>query len=642
MYQQFIFDRTEENKVAYKTFKNKLRSVIRKAEVDYYKEAFSSKSKSIKEMWKELGDLLSTTKRKKGNPISKLIVNNVEITKDKDIANTLNKHFTNIGKNLAEKIVPRQNLTFKTYLTDPIANSLYLRPTDSDEILKEINRLKTKATLDIRVSVLKHVKQEIVNGLVIIFNKSFEEGRFPEMLKIAKVIPIFKGENPTDPNNYRPISLLSIFDKLLEKVMYNRVNAFLTKHKIFYKYQFGFRKNHATADALSEVINFIYKSLDEGNFVFGIYIDLKKAFDTVQHRILLYKLQHYGIRGLALQWFESYLSKRKQYVVTNNTQSDMLELCEYGVPQGSVLGPMLFLLFINDIHKSLNNTVIKLFADDTNCFLSGNDFSSLERLAETELNKLQTWINANNLTINYDPKKSSYCIFKPRNKCFPPNYNRGLKIGINTLKFKETTRYLGLLLDSKLTWENHIQELNKKMVKYTGIFSKVRHYLPITCRKTVYNAFIFSRLNYGSEIYINTTKKYINPLIVTQNKLLRILQFKNIRTPLKDLYREFNTLKLKDLHHYNLCCIVHKFIHTPDLLPEAINELFCRNEQIHNYNTRQRKDLHPVKINTKLYGEKTISFQGTTLWNNLPNHIKEISTIRAFKHKLKQHLHDKY
>ena len=133
LYQQFVFvnDRTEENKVAYKTFKNKLRSVIRKAEADYYKEAFPSKSKSIKEMWKEQGDLLRTTKRKQGNPISKLMVNNVEITKDKDIANTLNKHFTNIGKNLAEKIVPKQNLIFKTYLTDPIANFLYLRPIDS-------------------------------------------------------------------------------------------------------------------------------------------------------------------------------------------------------------------------------------------------------------------------------------------------------------------------------------------------------------------------------------------------------------------------------------------------------------------------------------------------------------------------------
>ena len=137
-------------------------------------------------------------------------------------------------------------------------------------------------------------------------------------------------------------------------------------------------------------------------------------------------------------------------------------------------------------------------------------------------------------------------------------------------------------------------------MKSTSIFSIVRHYLPITCRKAVYNAFIFSRLNYGSEIYLNKTKKYINPLIVTENKLLRILQFKNIRTPLKYLYREFNTLKLKGLRHCNICCIVHKFIYTPDLLPEAINELFCGNEQIHGYNTRQRKDLHPVKMRTKL------------------------------------------
>ena len=193
-------------------------------------------------------------------------------------------------------------------------------------MLKEINQLKNKATADIRVSLLKYVKQEIVSGLVIIFNKSFEEGRFPELLKIARVIPIFKREERTDPSNYRPISLLSVFDKLLEKLMYNRLNPFFQKHNIFYKYQFGFRKNHATANALTEVIDYIYKSLDEGNYVFGIYIDLKKAFDTVQHKILLHKLQYYGIRGLAFHWFETYLSKRKQFVVINDTQSD-IQIC---------------------------------------------------------------------------------------------------------------------------------------------------------------------------------------------------------------------------------------------------------------------------------------------------------------------------
>ena len=217
----------------------------------------------------------------------------------------------------------------------------------------------------------------------------------------------------TDPGNYRPISLLSVFDKLLEKVMLNRLLQFLNKNDILYKYQFGFRKNYATSNALTEVIDHIYKSLDEGNYVFGIYIDLKKAFDTVQHQILLYKLQHYGIRGIALEWFDSYLSK-KRFVVTNGIQSDILESSDYGVPQGSVLGPILFLLFINDIHKSLDKIIIKLFADDTNCFISGNNFNQLERLAETELNKLQKWINANKLTINFDPKKSSYCIFKPK------------------------------------------------------------------------------------------------------------------------------------------------------------------------------------------------------------------------------------
>ena len=202
-----------------------------------------------------------------------------------------------------------------------------------------------------------------------------------------------------------------------------------------------------------------------------IYIDLKKAFDTVQHKIrLLYKLQHYGIRGLVFQWFESYLSRRKQFPVINKTQSGISDLCEYGVPQGSVLGPMLFLLLINDIHRSLSEITIKLFADGTNCFKSDKDFNALEKLVERELNKLQKWINANKLTINFDPKKSSYCNFKPRGKCFPVNFDRGLKMRSNVLKYKETTKYLGLILDSNLTWKSRVKELNQKLIKYTGLF----------------------------------------------------------------------------------------------------------------------------------------------------------------------------
>ena len=165
----------------------------------------------------------------------------------------------------------------------------------------------------------------------LVYNKSFREGSFPEVLKIAKVIPVYKGDDAANPGNYRPISLLSVFDKLLEKLMYNRLDSFLHEHKIFYKYQFGFRKNHATTNALTEVIDYIYKSLDEGNYVFGIYIDLKKAFHTVQHDILLSKLQHYGTRGIPFEWFRSYIAKRKQHLITNGIQSDISDLCKYGV-----------------------------------------------------------------------------------------------------------------------------------------------------------------------------------------------------------------------------------------------------------------------------------------------------------------------
>ena len=222
--------------------------------------------------------------------------------------------------------------------------------------------------------------------------------------------------------------------------------------------------------------------------------------------------------------------------------------CEYGVPLGSVLGPMLFLLY--DINESLENIIVKLFADDTNCFISGNDFNQLERLVEVELNKLQKWINPNKLTINFNPKKSNYCILKP--KKLPPNFDRGLKMGTNVPNYQENTTYLGVILNHNLTFETHTKKLNQKLVKYTGIFSKVRHFLPVTCRQIIYNAFISSRLNCSSEIYLKTNKRHIQPLAATHNKLLRIRRFETRKTPLKSLYKAFDVLKLKEFHYLNI------------------------------------------------------------------------------------------
>ena len=226
-------------------------------------------------------------------------------------------------------------------------------------------------------------------------------GVFPDLLNVA-VIPIYKDDEADLPKNYRPISLLSSFDKLLEKVVYTRVKSFLDKHRVLYKCQFGFRSNPSTTYALLDVLDYIYTSLNQD--VFGVYIDLKKVFDTVSHKILLTKLEHYGIRGLALNWFSSCLSNRSQFVLINNVSSSIISTCDYGVPQGSALGPLLFLLFINDIHEAIECFTIKLFADDTNCFFSGYDFETLRETVVTGVCSLQQWINAKKVTINCDPK----------------------------------------------------------------------------------------------------------------------------------------------------------------------------------------------------------------------------------------------
>ena len=211
-------------------------------------------------------------------------------------------------------------------------------------------------------------------------------------------------------------------------------------------------------------------------------------------------------------------------------------------------------------------------------------------------------------------------------------------MGSNILKYKDSTKYLGLILDGSLTWKSHIKELNQKLIKCTGIFSKVCYCLPSTCRKTVYNAFIFSRLNYGSEIYINTIKKYIQPLVVTQNELLRILQFKLITIPLKNIYREFNTLKLKDLNYYNICCIAHKLIHSLTLLLEAINDIFCRNDQLHDHDTRYKKDLHSLKIKTKLYNEKRFLTKGQPSGTTCPSISRKQHQPLFSNQKLKKYI----
>ena len=294
---------------------------------------------------------------------------------------------------------------FSRFLGTPNPHSIFLAPTTPEEIAKVISSFSTSKSSgpnSIPVRVLKLLKLDISEPISTLINRSFSAGVFPSALKVSKVIPVFKNKgSPLEVSNYRPISLLSNIEKIYEKVMYTRLMDFLNRFKQIYSRQFGFRKAHSTVNTLINIVERIRGSLDKGEFACGVFVDLQKAFDTVDHEILLAKLNHYGVRGIANTWFKSYLSDRSQFVCLSNHKSK-IKAVKHGVPQGSVLGPLLFLLYINDLHHSIKSSETYHFADDTHLLNFAKSVWSLCGKINSDLRVLVSWLNANKISLNAD------------------------------------------------------------------------------------------------------------------------------------------------------------------------------------------------------------------------------------------------
>ena len=563
-------------------------------------------------------------------------MNNVEFTEDHDICNCLNNYFCNVGKNLALSIQSSPK-TFNEYCESPTINSMFCDPTNKNEILNIISGFydnKSPEPDSIGPKLLKLISANIVEPFMYICNLSFATGKIPQALKIAKVIqliPIFKKGEKDKPGNYRPISLLSIFDKILEKLMFKRLYGFLTKHKILYDYQFGFRKGHSTSLALIELLDTIYSHCDNNEIVIGMHFDLQKAFDTIDHSILLYKLNSYGVRGVNLHWFKDYLSNRKQFVSIANTTSS-LQCTSCGVPQGSVLGPLLFLLYVNDIKNSIDDCTVKLFADDTNLFVHGKTLREVFLKANDAVARLSKWFMANKLSLSID--KTCYSVFGSKSSDVD-DYD--IKIDDTVLKSVKCTKYLGVLIDSELTWKEHIDHLYRKLLKFSGVFYRLRHILPYEVLKMIYFAFVYPQVLYGIEVYANTCKSYLKKLTVLNNKLLRIVQNRHIKTRVANLYKTFNTLPVSALHHYQLLLFVHKCLYCNHMMPNIFNGYFARNSSLYTRITRSYHKLHMYSVRST-YGLRCSRFKASQLWNNLPTKLTNINSNYIFKRELKYHM----
>ena len=387
--------------------------------------------------------------------------------------------------------------------------------------------------------------------------------------------------------------------------------------------------------ALSQVVEKIYTAMSNNEFALGIFLDLSKAFDTVDHSILLSKLHRYGFQGTAFNWLSSYISNREQYVLVNGVASSKVQML-YGVPQGSILGPLLFLIYINDLANISTILLAILFADDTSIILSHENFESLMKDANAGIAKMSDWFQTNKLSLNVS--KSNFIIFTGKNKNYDQSMAK-LSIGLNDLKQVPYTKFLGVLIDERLSWQMHINLVNNKVRKSIGIIRKIRGLISQNALRILYFSLIYPHLSYCNIVWASTYRTNLQKLLISQKKIARIATFSDYLAPSAPLFKKLNLLTIFDINILQTCLFIFKFTFLPESLPKPFDNFFTSNSQIHSHFTRQADNLHPPFKRTTL-SQFALSYRGTQLWNIHLKTAKISSSLNNFKSKLKSILID--
>ena len=628
----------KQNKISaneYHEFRNFVTNQIRNSKRDYFSMKFNQFHGDSKNTLKVINNILKPNRRNNNKKsIKKIIMNNVEYSDNQVISDKFNEFFISIGKNIAESL-PNQG-DHLHYLEGDYPNSFYFSPINHLDIKIIISSLKNKTfgPNTYPVKVLKYISNPISHILSHLINISLESGEFPNSLKTARVTPIFKDGNPNDLSNYRPISVLPLLSKVYEKAVYRQIYEFLERKNILFKNQFGFRCKKSTTNAIINQLQYLYNNLDSNHYVFSLFLDFRKAFDSVDHKILLSKLSYYGFRGKSSQWINSYLTNRKQYTSIENLNSSLLKIT-HGVPQGSILGPLLFLIFINDLPNSSTFFKYILFADDSTLSTSfqPNDLPKMTRIINKELTSLNKWLNANKISINVS--KTKYLLFSYRNQI----KLRTIKIGKAKISEKDHIKFLGILIDNRLKFHFHTSYISSKLSKQIGLLYKLSKYIPTNVLKLLYNTLFLPYINYGIEAWFGSFSNNTEKIFILQKKSIRAINCLPFCAHTNQYFSDMNLLKLNDLYCYKISILMFKIINSIE--NSDLDNFLIKFSDIHSYPTRNHNNYILPKYN-KNRSKFCIDYQAIKTWNSLPDYLKATKSPLKFKKLLYNHLISMY
>ena len=612
----------------YTQFRNLLTKQIRNAKVKYFNDQFEKCKNDIRKTWK----IINNTTKKNVNNRQTIIFEDNNVVNNQDVPNKFINYFSNIANVLVSEIPP-VDVTPESYLTNSNHNSFFMYPIVSNEIESAISNLKDKGggVFKISTHVLKNVKFTISSILSSIFNLCIDFGYYPEELKIGCITPVFKKGDKTNISSYRPICSLSPFSKIFERIIYDRIIKFIDENNIFSKSQFGFRKNVSTETALINFIDFVHKGLTAKHNVGAVFMDLSKAFDVMDHRILEIKLRHYGFRGKFLDLITSFIRDRKYFVNINGLNSDIKNV-NIGVPQGSTLGPLLFLLYVNDMINCSSLLHFTQFADDTTLGYSCNKLQDLQNILELEVHKVTKWLAANKLLLNVAKTHSMLFSFK-RN-------TSDLKIKINDTEIekKSITKFLGVQIDDKLTWKAHIAHICSKVSKSIAILRKVRFIFPLNILKMIYMSLIYSHINYCILVWGSAESGIVDPLFKLQKKAIRIINRSNYLDHTAPIFKSLKMLTVYKVYELTCILFIYKCLkcnYLPDLKTRVL-----RNSEFHGYNTRNCDLFRNIDIIRLRLCQRSFLNYGINLWNSLSDEIKNSHCIYTLKNNVKLNLLD--